>query len=120
MKKIVLSGLLMVYCIALVTCSKPGAAPQEFPNLPEGLVDCKFYRLTDLHGVQALIGRCPNSTVTVRSAVKAPVTIVTDDPATDKEISKATSKISSVPATKPFSSSVSSVPTVPHDWSLDR
>ena len=60
MKIFILSLLL------LIACSRPGIEREEFKNLPPGLLDCKFYRVTDFQGAQSLLARCPNSDTTIK------------------------------------------------------
>jgi hypothetical protein len=69
MKRVLIAAVIL----ALFGCSKPGATQAEFTNLPTELSDCKFYWLSDSGGVQALIGRCPNSTTSVQATPKGSV-----------------------------------------------
>ena len=76
-----MSKILILSLLLLTACTRPGAVQEEFKNLPEGLADCKFYRLTDVQGSQSLIARCPNSSTTAKKVdSKLPEMIIIDQP----------------------------------------
>jgi hypothetical protein len=70
--------LALLSLIVLAACTRPGVEQVAFPNLPDELSGCTFYRMTDESGTHTLVGRCPNSVVTVKTAEKAPEAIVVD------------------------------------------
>jgi len=63
----------------LLAGCEPEATEKVWPVLPEGLQDCKFYRLKDTDGNVIQIARCPLSTTTLKTVVKSPVTTITVD-----------------------------------------
>lgn len=50
----------MIMAVVLAGCT-PSAQEVVWPVLPEGLKDCKFYKLTDESGNVIRLARCPMS-----------------------------------------------------------
>lgn len=50
--------------ILLAGCT-PSAQEQTFPVVPEGLKDCKFYKLTDESANTIRVVRCPGSSTSM-------------------------------------------------------
>jgi len=58
----------ILLCVLLtITGCMPSASQLDFPVLPDGLKDCKFFYLRDGSGTNITVARCPNSTTTVVS-----------------------------------------------------
>jgi len=77
-----MKNILILSLLLLSACTRSGAVPEIFNNLPEELSDCKFFRLTDINGSQSLIARCPNSVTTTKKVdSKLHDNIVIDIPA---------------------------------------
>ena len=65
--------------IVLAGCT-PSAQEQTWPVLPEGLKDCKFYKLTDESTNTIRVVRCPASSTSIEYQVgKSRQTTVTVD-----------------------------------------
>jgi hypothetical protein len=76
-----MKNLMILSLLLLTACSKYNVEQEDFQDLPPGLADCKFYRLTDAQGSQSLIARCPNSTTSAKKVdSKLPDVIVIDKP----------------------------------------
>lgn len=55
--------------LALTGCTSSNQV-LDYPDLPPGLQDCKFYKLVNFDSV-IKVARCPNSTTTVRMSDRA-------------------------------------------------
>lgn len=69
----------LILIVALLAACSPSAQVKSYPVLPEALLDCTFYRLTDGEGGSITVARCPNSSTTVRQSDKAGTTTVVID-----------------------------------------
>lgn len=56
--------IVMIMVVALAGCT-PSADEQKWPVLPEGLKDCKFYKLTDESANTIKVARCPMSSTSI-------------------------------------------------------
>ena len=62
---------LILLCVLLViTGCTPSASQLDFPVLPDGLKDCKFFYIRDGSGSSITVARCPNSATSVVSGGK--------------------------------------------------
>ena len=69
---------LILLCVLLaITGCTPSANQLDFPVLPDGLKDCKFFYLRDGSGNHITVARCPNSTTSVVSGSKNKRTSIT-------------------------------------------
>ena len=69
---------LILLCVLLaITGCTPSASQLDFPVLPDGLKDCKFFYLRDGSGTNITVARCPNSTTSVVSGGKYKRTSIT-------------------------------------------
>lgn len=79
MKYIVLISMLMLAGCGEYAPEREVEQPVQFEmNMPEGLKDCKTFRVTakgDI-GIVVLVTRCPNSTTTTHSSGKGSVTSI--------------------------------------------
>ena len=62
--------------VMLAACSPNGHERNDYTVLPDGLKDCKFYRVSNGIGAITVV-RCPNSSTTVHSGGKQSQTTVT-------------------------------------------
>lgn len=69
----------LLLSLMLLAGCEPDARETIWPILPEGLQDCKFYRLQDTNGNAIQVARCPLSATTLKTAAKSPVTTITVD-----------------------------------------
>ena len=58
----------MIMVVVLAGCT-PSAQEQTWPVLPEGLKDCKFYKLTDESANTIRVVRCPASSTSIEYQV---------------------------------------------------
>lgn len=84
MKKLLfVSGVLFIVALSLVGCS-PSATEEtaKFTVMPEGLKDCKIYRITPTGGDSLNVVRCPlSNTTTSYSSGKTTTSVsVTEQP----------------------------------------
>jgi hypothetical protein len=56
--------IVMILAVVLAGCT-PSAQEQTFPVVPEGLKDCKFYKLTDESANTIRVVRCPGSSTSM-------------------------------------------------------
>jgi hypothetical protein len=70
--------IIAAFVLVLAGCS-PSANEKVWPVTPEGLKDCKFYRLGDGEGNTISVARCPNSSTTVKMNNKQGTTAVVID-----------------------------------------
>jgi hypothetical protein len=68
--------ILLCVLLTMVGCT-PKASQLDFPVLPDGLKDCKFFYLQDGSGTNITVARCPNSTTSVVSGGKHKRTSIT-------------------------------------------
>jgi hypothetical protein len=69
---------LILLCVLLtITGCTPSASQLDFPVLPDGLKDCKFFYLSDGSGNHITVARCPNSATSVVSGSKSKRTSIT-------------------------------------------
>jgi hypothetical protein len=69
---------LILLCVLLaITGCTPSAGQLDFPVLPDGLKDCKFFYIRDGGGTSITVARCPNSTTSVVSGGKHKRTSIT-------------------------------------------
>ena len=62
--------ILLCVLLTMVGCT-PKASQLDFPVLPDGLKDCKFFYLRDGSGTNITVARCPNSATSVVSGGKS-------------------------------------------------
>lgn len=60
---------IILSAVMLVACS-PSSNEMHFPVLPEGLKDCRFYKVSD-GSTEIKVVRCPNSQTTTTHQVGA-------------------------------------------------
>lgn len=66
----------LIAVVLLAACSPNGHERNDYTVLPNGLKDCKFYRVSN--GIEEItVVRCPNSSTTVYSGGKQSQTTVT-------------------------------------------
>ena len=70
--------ILLCVLLTMVGCT-PSASQLDFPVLPEGLKDCKFFYLRDGSGTNITVARCPNSATSVVSGSKSKRTSITTE-----------------------------------------
>lgn len=77
--KIQMKYLIALSIILLAGCT-PSAQEQTWPILPDGLKDCKFYKLTDDSANTIRVVRCPMSstTATYKVGKSTQTTVVVD------------------------------------------
>ncbi len=69
---------LILLCVLLaITGCTPSASQLDFPVLPDGLKDCKFFYIRDGSGTSITVARCPNSTTSVMGGGKNKRTSIT-------------------------------------------
>ena len=61
--------LLIALSIILLAGCTPSAQEQTWPILPDGLKDCKFYKLTDDSANTITVVRCPMASTTTQYKV---------------------------------------------------
>ena len=71
-------ALIFTLSVVLLSACQPSANTKDYPVLPDGLKDCKFYSVSD--GVSYItVARCPNSSTTVKTSGKGNKTSITID-----------------------------------------
>ena len=70
----------MALTLVLLAGCTPSANEQTWPVLPEGLKDCKFYKLTDDSANTIKVARCPMSSASIsyQSGKVTATTVVID------------------------------------------
>jgi len=65
-----MSKLILLCALLAITGCTPSASQLDFPVLPDGLKDCKFFYLRDGSGNHITVARCPNSATSIVSGGK--------------------------------------------------
>ena len=65
-----MNNLIMLCALLAITGCTPSANQLDFPVLPDGLKDCKFFYLRDGSGTNITVARCPNSATSIVSGGK--------------------------------------------------
>lgn len=71
--------IVLLFLFFLLAGCEETYTKRQFNNVPEELKGCVFYTYHDDVGNKINIVRCPNSTTTVKTVGKNPVTTVTID-----------------------------------------
>ena len=66
--------------IATLSACTPSASEKVFEVMPEGLADCRVYKISNSSGVELMAMRCPNSgtSTTYRESKTTKTTVVVD------------------------------------------
>ena len=62
--------LILLCSLLAITGCTPSVSQLDFPVLPDGLKDCKFFYLRNGSGTSITVARCPNSSTSVISGGK--------------------------------------------------